>query len=182
MPKVAKTQSNPWNEFRTRHAGKGYSMKELSAMYKSERTKSASATASASTTGVAVVRMQKKQKGQALELPEVDVYIAPKLPRGQVGINTNAWNAVKPITKDERQVLLDVCGPGCFLIPEDMKYPVCAKDNTCKHDCSGIRAARNLTHLIVNRRTVSHEAKLRALNARSKANELGAAHCGWVKK
>jgi hypothetical protein len=114
-------------------------------------------------------------------LPSVDKYQAPKLPLGHVGIDTKQWEARKPISKKDRQALLDACGDQCYLIPEKQAYPVCAKDNSCKIDCSGVRAARNITHLIVNRHTVSEEAKRRALTARVKANELGEKHCGWKK-
>jgi hypothetical protein len=115
-----------------------------------------------------------------LDIPPV--YQAPKLPRGQVGVQTEQWKLVKPSTKQERQDLSDLCGDKCFLIPELQKYPVCDKGNTCDFSCPGIRAQRNITHLTVNKPDVSREAKMRAIRARSHANELGAKHCGWVKK
>lgn len=110
-------------------------------------------------------------------------YQAPKVPRGQVGVRTENWKQRKPNTKKEREATLKRCGAQCFLVPEELKYPVCPKVSppySCNFDCDGIRAQRNITYLINNRHTVSEEAKARALFARGEANKLGVAHCGWL--
>jgi len=104
---------------------------------------------------------------------------APKLPRGQVGKNTQKWEQRKPTTKAQREQLAERCGPSCYLIPELQKYPVCAK-GSCDYDCDGIRAARNITYLIVNKKNTSEEARSRALRARDHAQRLGVEHCGWA--
>lgn len=178
-PKSSKPSPNPWNVFRAEHAGKSYTLAKLSAMYQAEKL----ARDSASKAPSQRQKEQKGQKGQEPGLPAVDEYQAPKLPRGAVGVKTKEWTVRKPHTQAERRALMQACGEDCFLIPDDLKYPVCAREDlSCAPDCDGIRAQRNITHLIVNRHTVSRGAKMRALRARTKANELGAAHCGWVKK
>lgn len=103
---------------------------------------------------------------------------APKLPRGQVCVNTKAWEERKPKSKTQRKQLTEKCGAKCYLIPELEKYPVCAKDS-CAYDCDGIRAARNLTYLVVNRKSTGKEAKTRAMRARNSAQLLGVQYCGW---
>lgn len=103
---------------------------------------------------------------------------APKLPRGQVGINTEAWKTRKPTTKTQRKQMSEKCGAKCYLVPELEKYPVCAK-GSCDYDCDGIRSAKNLTYLIVNSKRNGAEAKDRAMRARKAAEDLGLKHCGW---
>lgn len=120
------------------------------------------------------------EAAQAPEVPKPPK--APKLPRGQVGVRTDQWGKRKPKTVSERRALKSRCGDKCYLSPHDLKYPVCAVDSNCSYDCDGIRAARNITYLINNRKNVSDEAKTRALSARSKAERLGLEHCGWELK
>lgn len=176
---------NPWNAFRAKHKGKGYTSAELSAMYQKEKDAAGAPVAEPAAKAQKKQKKQKGQKGQQQEpeLPVVDEYQAPKLPWGQVGVRTKAWKERKPHTQAERKAMMQACGANCYLVPDELKYPVCAKnDPGCAPDCDGIRAQRNITHLIVNRHTVSHAAKMRALAARDKANKLGVAHCGWAKK
>lgn len=104
----------------------------------------------------------------------------PKLPRGQVGINSKEWTITrKPGTKAERKALHDRCGDDCFLIPEELKYPVCPKSGTCDYDCDGLRSAVGLAALINNRHGVSLPAKQTAIRAALRANDLGKRHCDW---
>lgn len=105
--------------------------------------------------------------------------IAPKLPRGEVGVRTEAWKDRKPKSKGDRRDLLQRCGDKCFLIPDELKYPICSSKGDCSYDCDGLRAGRNLTYLINNRKTVGEEAKDRAIHARILADKLGKQHCGW---
>jgi len=117
--------------------------------------------------------MKKHPLAKAPSVPK-----AHKLPRGQVGINTKAWELRKPQTKDQRREMSEKCGDKCYLIPELEKYPVCSK-GSCDHDCDGIRAARNLTYLVVNKKSTGEEAKRRAMRARAAAEKLGTEVCGW---
>jgi len=107
----------------------------------------------------------------------------PKLPRGQVGINTKAWNAKKPSGKKQRQALKEKCGDTCFLSPDDLSYPICEKDSKdCEQDCDGLRAVMGLTSLINNRHGVSLEAKSKANKARRDAIKIGVSKCKWERK
>lgn len=112
-----------------------------------------------------------------LDIQDVEM---PKLPRGQVGINTEAWKARKPTGKTQRRAVFDKCGKDCFLEPDELSYPICTED--CKQDCHGLRAAVGLTSLINNRHGVSLPAKEKAKRARSAAIKIGVAKCGWVRK
>ena len=45
-----------------------------------------------------------------------------------------------PKTKAQRQQLIQICGSTCFLMPNELKFPVCTPD--CKVSCKGLIAAR----------------------------------------
>ena len=50
------------------------------------------------------------------------------------------WSEVAPKTKAQRQNLIQICGSSCFLLPDQLKFPVCTSD--CKVNCKGLIAAR----------------------------------------
>lgn len=50
------------------------------------------------------------------------------------------WSEVAPKTKVQRQNLIQICGSSCFLLPDQLKFPVCTPD--CKVNCKGLIAAR----------------------------------------
>ena len=50
------------------------------------------------------------------------------------------WSEVAPKTKAQRQQLIQICGSSCFLLPDQLKFPVCTSD--CKVNCKGLIAAR----------------------------------------
>lgn len=103
-----------------------------------------------------------------------------KLPaiEGRVKDRTEEWKTRKPVSVAERQALKAKCGSKCFLVPEELKYPICSKNQDCKIDCDGLRAALGLATM-VSRRNVSREAHERASAAGERAKEIGREHCGW---
>ena len=50
------------------------------------------------------------------------------------------WSEIAPKTKAQRQQLIQICGSTCFLMPNELKFPVCTSD--CKVSCKGLIAAR----------------------------------------
>jgi len=50
------------------------------------------------------------------------------------------WSQIAPKTKAQRQQLIQICGSTCFLMPNELKFPVCTPD--CKVNCKGLIAAR----------------------------------------
>lgn len=50
------------------------------------------------------------------------------------------WSYLAPKTKAQRQELIQICGSSCFLLPQQLKFPVCTPD--CKVSCKGLIAAR----------------------------------------
>lgn len=58
---------------------------------------------------------------------------------------TKGWRNAAPKKGAEREALKRSCGSGCYLLPEKLKFPVCARclgqSCSCKPDCRGIRAA-----------------------------------------
>tara|TARA_Y100000389_G_scaffold64649_2_gene60720 strand:+ start:3093 stop:3500 length:408 start_codon:yes stop_codon:yes gene_type:complete len=52
----------------------------------------------------------------------------------------SGWKFAKPHTPAERKEMLDKYGKRCYLLPEEMKYPVCDK-NDGEYDCRGIRSS-----------------------------------------
>src|SRR5581483_10599205 len=62
------------------------------------------------------------------------------------GSPTRGWRAASPQRGRERHELLNKCGNKCFLLPEEEKFPICAKlesGNDCQIDCRGVQAAYN---------------------------------------
>ena len=50
------------------------------------------------------------------------------------------WSQIAPKTKAQRQQLIQICGSTCFLMPNELKFPVCTPD--CEVSCKGLIAAR----------------------------------------
>lgn len=103
----------------------------------------------------------------------------PKLPRGQVGINSGQWATRRPNTVKERRELHARCGDKCFLVPEDgLRYPICSKAGNCNTDCDGLRS--HLRFIKMNEhRGVSDEARARGILAHRRAHAVGKRDCGW---
>ena len=53
---------------------------------------------------------------------------------------TKGWKYVKPETKDERKHMMNKYGERCFLVPKELKYPICDKNDGI-YDCRGLRTA-----------------------------------------
>jgi hypothetical protein len=87
------------------------------------------------------------------------------------------WKLRKPDSTKERSALFKACGDKCFISPKDLKYPICSKDNTCKIDCVGLRAARNLAAILSNSSKIKAQAKETAIRVRSDANLMMQAYC-----
>ncbi len=105
----------------------------------------------------------------------------PPVKRGAVKDATKQWNEVrKPQDKKSRVKLIADCGAKCFLRPDELKYPICAKDGDCSVDCDGIRAAYGVTSILFNSPKINMAAKSAALEARSKAANIAKEHCGWI--
>lgn len=51
-----------------------------------------------------------------------------------------SWSTKSPRRGVERQQLKKKCGDKCFLLPEQLKFPICNDD--CTYNCSGIVAAK----------------------------------------
>ena len=65
--------------------------------------------------------------------------------------NRPRWRDIKPYTRRQRKNMLKKYGRRCFLLPEELKYPVCNK-YTGKMECIGLAAAQNRAALSVNRK------------------------------
>jgi hypothetical protein len=56
--------------------------------------------------------------------------------------NTNiSWSKKKPNSKGEREYIYKKCGESCFLIPQQLKFPICNKNLPCTYNCRGLKAA-----------------------------------------
>jgi len=58
---------------------------------------------------------------------------------------TSYWDAISPRTGEERQTVRSNCGRKCFLMPAQMKFPICRSCGrshcSCAPDCSALKAA-----------------------------------------
>ena len=119
-------------------------------------------------------------KAQAQASPVKITTKLPQLPRGQVTINSKYWaENNKPSSQLEREDLMSACGDKCFLIPKELKYPICNKDNTCKVDCHGLRAAYGVAAIQLNSLRLDDTFKQRATVAHNQAIPIGVTQCGW---
>lgn len=51
------------------------------------------------------------------------------------------WEKNKPKLRSDRRRKLEQCGSGCFLMPKQLKFPICPK-NSCAVDCKALLAAK----------------------------------------
>ena len=62
------------------------------------------------------------------------------------GSATRGWKEDAPKRGKEREELLSKCGDGCFLLPSELKFPICAACKMGKCDCTpdrrGVISAR----------------------------------------
>ena len=55
---------------------------------------------------------------------------------------TTSWKDKAPMKKSERQTVRKTCGESCFLLPDELKFPVCNKKvPPCEYNCKGLKAA-----------------------------------------
>ena len=55
---------------------------------------------------------------------------------------TEGWRELAPKRKSQRVDVINNCGPGCFLSPWTLGYPICSKKMDCVQHCSGILSAK----------------------------------------
>ena len=65
---------------------------------------------------------------------------SPKKQQPKKPAEWTKWSEIAPKTKAQRQNLIQICGSTCFLLPDQLKFPVCTPD--CKVNCKGLIAAR----------------------------------------
>ena len=53
---------------------------------------------------------------------------------------TCGWAKASPKTKKSRRSVKSKCGSRCFLLPSELKFPVC--DSSCKVSCRGLVSAK----------------------------------------
>lgn len=51
------------------------------------------------------------------------------------------WKNKKPHSISERKYILDHCGESCFLMPNELKFPICNKTLPCTYNCRGLKGA-----------------------------------------
>ena len=52
------------------------------------------------------------------------------------------WGTKKPEKKGQRLRVMEECGQSCFLIPKQLKFPICNKEAPpCEYNCKGLKAA-----------------------------------------
>lgn len=61
------------------------------------------------------------------------------------------WRDMKPHTHRERKNMLRKYGSRCFLLPKELKYPICNKF-TGKIECVGLSAAQSRAALSIYRK------------------------------
>ena len=87
------------------------------------------------------------------------------------------WRNIKP-TKN-RKTFKKKYGSRCFLLPKQLKYPICHK-KTGKINCKGLLAAHNRAALSIRRKLKPKAYNYKKLTM--KARKLGKKYrCQWVK-
>ena len=61
------------------------------------------------------------------------------------------WRDMKPHTRRERKTMLRKYGSRCFLLPKELKYPICNKF-TGNIECVGLSAAQSRAALSIYRK------------------------------
>ena len=54
---------------------------------------------------------------------------------------SKGWSKISPKRGNQRQELYAKCGDSCFLLPNELKFPICSNKNDCRINCSGLNAA-----------------------------------------
>lgn len=91
--------------------------------------------------GLAYKRMMLRTKETTLEKKRIrkEEGVKAKYPYRE----TRDWSLKAPKTVEEREEVYDKCGAKCFLMPNERKFPVCARDTKdCKADCGGLLSAK----------------------------------------
>lgn len=75
-------------------------------------------------------------------------FVPPKTgsftPKSKFPVDTSdvSWTLKAPTRTSERRKLLQTCGKSCFMMPGDLKFPVCNKEAPpCTYNKKGITAA-----------------------------------------
>ena len=91
--------------------------------------------------GVRVTGPTKKAKAF---VPPTPGSYAVSTPKKKFPVDTSdvSWTVKAPTRTSERRKLLQTCGKSCFMMPGDLKFPVCNKDAPpCIYNKKGITAA-----------------------------------------
>jgi len=87
--------------------------------------------------------------------------------------STRGWKKLSPKNQRSRRSLRKRCGPKCFLMPKQFKYPICSRfSRTCKPDCRGllsaiIRASQNKKpKLIKKARRIARKSRCKWIKSR----------------
>tara|TARA_Y100000991_G_C21955695_1_gene341964 strand:+ start:515 stop:1531 length:1017 start_codon:yes stop_codon:yes gene_type:complete len=95
------------------------------------------------------------------------------------GKSPKFWRDMKP-SKKGRKTYKKKYGSRCFLLPSQLKYPVCDK-KTGKMNCKGLLAAYYRASLSIRRKLKPKTYSYRKIT--SKAKKLAKKHkCNWTKK
>lgn len=54
---------------------------------------------------------------------------------------SKGWRTSSPKLISQRRQLMKRCGSRCFMMPSQLKFPVCSKKNDCRISCSGLASA-----------------------------------------
>lgn len=85
------------------------------------------------------------------------------------------WVADAPKSQRDRREVRQKCGPDCFMMPKELKFPICPKCRdgacSCQEDCRGLLSAH-----VWGRHHGYHEV---ANRADRKARSSG---CHWARK
>jgi hypothetical protein len=54
---------------------------------------------------------------------------------------SEGWRKSSPKLISQRRKLMRRCGSRCFMMPSQLKFPVCSKKNDCRISCAGLASA-----------------------------------------
>lgn len=94
------------------------------------------------------------------------------LPSSNYGLKrASGWGEDGPKRGQERRDLMERCGEKCFLIPENLSFPICAACRSgaclCELDCRGLAAAN------------IRAKQWKYTNLYDTISYLGKSKCGW---
>jgi len=55
---------------------------------------------------------------------------------------TRGWKKMNPKNISTRREMMSKCGRKCFLMPDELKFPICSKSGSCKLNCRGVVSAK----------------------------------------